>query len=104
MDLLEEGMEILQQKNTKLCNGAVERRAKKKNRWVVLFTKLVLITESARALITAKAAIAETKQQVKDTRKHLKKNKSNAAIIAQAQVQEKKEAYIVTKVAKGVAG
>ena len=61
MDLLEEGIEILQQENTKLCNSAVEKRAKKKNRQVVLSTKLVLTTKLARALIAAKAAIAETK-------------------------------------------
>jgi len=52
----------------------------------VLSTKLVLTTELARALIATKAAIAETKQQAKDTRKRLRKNKSNAAIVAQAQV------------------
>jgi len=52
----------------------------------VLSTELVLTTESARALIAAKAAIAETKQQAKDTRKRLRKNKSNVAIVAQAQV------------------
>jgi len=69
----------------------------------VLSTKLVLTTKSARALIATKAAIAETKQQAKDTRKRLRKNKSNAAIVAQAQVQERKEAYTVAKVAKGVA-
>lgn len=79
-------MEILQQKNTKFRNGAAERRAKKKNRRVVLSTKSVFTTKSARALITAKAVIAETKQQAKDTRKRLRKNKSNAAIVAQAQV------------------
>jgi len=86
MDSLEEGIEILQQENTELYNGAAERRAKKKNRRVVLSTELVLTTELARALIAAKAAIAETKQQAKDTRKRLRKNKSNAAIVAQAQV------------------
>jgi len=69
----------------------------------VLSTKLVLTTESARALIAAKAVIAETKQQAKDTRKRLRKNKSNAAIVAQAQVQERKKACAVIKVAKGVA-
>ena len=69
----------------------------------MLSTKSVLTTKSARVLIAAKAAIAETKQQAKDTRKHLRKNKSNIAIVAQAQVQERKEAHAVTKVAKGVA-
>ena len=38
MDLLKEGMEILQQENTELCNGAAEKRAKKKNKRVVLST------------------------------------------------------------------
>jgi len=61
MDSLEEGIEILQQENTELCNSAVERRAKKKNRRVVLSTELVLTTKLAKALIATKAAIAETK-------------------------------------------
>ena len=38
MDLLEEGIEILQQENTKLYNGAAERRARKKKKRVVLST------------------------------------------------------------------
>ena len=38
MDLLEGGMEILQQENTKLYNGAAERRAKKKKKRLVLST------------------------------------------------------------------
>ena len=47
----------------------------------MLSTKLVLTTKLARALIAAKAVIVETKQQVKDTRKRLRKDKSNAAIV-----------------------
>jgi len=38
MDSLEEGIEILQQENTELRNGAVERRAKKKKKRIVLST------------------------------------------------------------------
>ena len=82
MDLLEEGIEILQQENTKLRNSAIERRAKKKNKQVVLSTRLVLTTKSAKALIAAKAAVEETKQQAKNTRERLRKNKRDAAIIA----------------------
>ena len=37
IDLLEGGIEILQQENTKLCNGAVERRAKKKEKTASAF-------------------------------------------------------------------
>ena len=75
MDSLEGGMEILQQENTELCNGAVERRAKKKKKRLVLSTQSVLTTESAKALIAAKVAAEETKQRAKDTRKRLRKNK-----------------------------
>ena len=48
----------------------------------MLSTKLVLTTKLAKALIATKAAVAEAKQQVKDTRKRLRKNKSNTAIVA----------------------
>ena len=69
----------------------------------MLSTELVLTTESARALIAATAAVVETKQQAKDTRERLRKNKRDAAIVTQAQVQERKEAYAIAKIAKGVA-
>ena len=103
MDSLEEGMEILQQENTELRNGAAERRARKKKKRVVLSTQSVLTTESARALIATRAAVVETKQQAKDTRERLRKNKRDTAIVAQAQVQKRKEAHAITKMAKGVA-
>ena len=48
----------------------------------MLSTKSVLTTKLAKALIAAKAVVAEAKQQVKDTRKRLRKNKSNTAIVA----------------------
>jgi len=103
MDSLEEGIEILQQENTELRNGAAERRAKKKKKRIVLSTQSVLTTESARALIAARVAVVETKQQAKDTRERLRKNKRDAAIVAQAQVQKRKEARAIAKIAKGVA-
>ena len=61
MDLIDEGIEILRLENTELCNGAVDRRAKKKKKRVVLSTKSVLTTESAKALINAREAIEEAK-------------------------------------------
>ena len=86
MDSLEEGIEILQQENTKLYNGATKRRAKKKKKRIVLSTKSVLPTKSARVLIAARAAVVETKQQAKDTRERLRKNKRDIAIVTQAKV------------------
>lgn len=41
----------------------------------MLFTKSVLTTELAKALIVTRAAVAETKQRAKDTRKLLRKKK-----------------------------
>jgi len=52
----------------------------------VLSTQLVFTIKSTRALIATKVAIVETKQQAKDTRESLRKNKRDAAIVAQAQV------------------
>ena len=86
MDSLEEGMEILQQENTELHNGAAEKRAKKKNKQIVLSTQLVFITKLAKVLIATKAAVEETKQQAKDTRECLRKNKRDVAVIVQGQV------------------
>ena len=68
----------------------------------MLSTQLVLTTKSARALIAAKVAVVETKQQAKDTREHLRKNKRDVAIVIQAQVQKRKEAHAIAKMAKGV--
>ena len=45
MDLIDEGIEILRLENTELCNGAVDRRAKKKKKRVVLSTESVLTTK-----------------------------------------------------------
>ena len=45
MDLMDKGIEILQLENTELCNGAVNKKAKKKKKRVVLSTKLVFTTK-----------------------------------------------------------
>ena len=84
MDLIDKGIEILQLENTELYNGAIDRRAKKKKKWVVLLTKLVLTTESAKALINAREAIEEAKQRAKNTRTRLRKERKEIAIIAKA--------------------
>ena len=68
----------------------------------MLSTQSVLTTKSARALIAARVALVETKQQAKDTRERLRKNRRDAAIVAQAQVQKRKEARAIAKMAKGV--
>ena len=47
----------------------------------MLSTQLVLTTKSARALIAARVAVVETKQQAKDTRERFRKNKRDAAIV-----------------------
>jgi hypothetical protein len=47
----------------------------------VLSTQSVLTTKSARALITTRVAVVETKQQAKDTRERPRKNKRDAAIV-----------------------
>jgi len=65
---MDKGIEILRLENTELCNGAVDRRAKKKKKWVVLSTKLVLTTEWAKALIDAREAVDKAKQRTKNTR------------------------------------
>jgi len=48
----------------------------------VLSTKLVLTTKSAKALINAREAIEEAKQRARNTRKRLRKEKKEIAIIA----------------------
>ena len=42
---MDKGIEILQLENIELCNSAIDRRAKKKKKRVVLSTKLVLTTK-----------------------------------------------------------
>ena len=61
MDSIDKGIEILRLENTELYNSTADRRAKKKKKQVVLSTKLVLTTKSAKALINAKEAIEEAK-------------------------------------------
>ena len=68
MDLIDEGIEILQLENTELRNSAADRRAKKKKKRVVLSTKLVFTTKWAKALINAREATEEAKQRTKNTR------------------------------------
>ena len=58
---MNKGIEILRLENIKLCNSAIDRRAKKKKKRVVLSTKLVLTTELAKALINAKEAANKAK-------------------------------------------
>ena len=58
---MDKGIEILRLENTKLYNSAIDRRAKKKKKRVVLSTKLVLATKLAKALINAKEAINKAK-------------------------------------------
>ena len=84
IDLIDKGIEILRLENTKLYNSAINRRAKKKKKQVVLSTKSVLTTESAKALINAREAIEEAKQRARNTRKWLRKEKKEIAIIAKA--------------------
>ena len=59
--IIDKGIEILRLENIELRNGAVDRRAKKKKKRVVLSTKLVLTIEWTKALINAKEAIEEAK-------------------------------------------
>jgi hypothetical protein len=61
MDLIDKGIEILRLENTELRNGAVDRRAKKKKKRVVLSTESVLTTEWAKALLDAREAVEEAK-------------------------------------------
>ena len=84
MDLIDEGIEILRLKNTELCNGAVDRRAKKKKKRVVLSTKLVLTTKQAKSLFNAREAAKEAKQRAKNTKKWLRKERKEIAIITKA--------------------
>lgn len=103
MDSMDEGIEILRLENTELRNGAADRRAKKKNKRVVLSTESVLTTESAKALIDAREAANEAKQRAKNTREQLRKERNEVAIIAKAQVQERKVARAAATKAKRVA-
>ena len=103
MDLMDKGIEILRLENTELCNGAVDRRAKKKKKRVVLSTELVLTTKSAKALIDAREAAEEAKQRARNTRKRLRKEKQEIATVAKAQVQERKEARAAAIKAKKAA-
>jgi len=84
MDLIDEGIEILRLENIELRNGAADRRAKKKKKRVVLSTKSVLTTESAKALIDAREAAEEAKQRTKNIRERLRKERKEIAIIAKA--------------------
>ena len=59
----------------------IEELRKKKKR-VVLSIKLVLTTKLAKALINAREAIEEAKQRARNTRKWLRKEKKEIAIIA----------------------
>ena len=86
MDLIDKGIEILRLENTELCNSAADRRAKKKNKRVVLLTKSVLTTESAKALINAREAAEEAKRRTKNTREQLRKERKRIATIAKGQV------------------
>ena len=47
--------------NNDFYNNIIEKRAKKKKKWVVLSTKLVLTAEWVRAIIVAKEAKEEAK-------------------------------------------
>ena len=48
----------------------------------MLSTQSVFTTKSARVLIAARVTVVETKQQAKDTRERLRKNKRDVAIVA----------------------
>ena len=100
---MDEGMEILRLENTELRNGAADRRAKKKNKRVVLSTESVLTTKSAKALINAREATEEAKRRTKNTREQLREGRKRIATIAKGQVQERKEAQATATKAKKVA-
>ena len=53
---LEEGLELMQVENNDLRQCTEERKAKKKRKWNVLSTELVLTLEVMRELITTKEA------------------------------------------------
>ena len=72
LQLLEDGLYLIQVENNNLYNNVIERRAKKEKKWVVLSTKLVLTTKQARAIVAAKEAKEEAKGQAKATREALK--------------------------------
>jgi len=100
---MDKGIEILWLENTELRNGAVDRRAKKKKKRVVLSTKSVLTTEWAKALLNAREVAEEAKQRAKNTRTRLRKERKEIAIITKAQVQERKEAWAAAIKAKKAA-
>jgi len=58
---MDKGIEILRLENTELRNGAIDRRAKKKKKRVVLSTESVLTTGWAKALIDAREAADKAK-------------------------------------------
>jgi len=53
---LEEGLELIQVENNDFQQHTEERKAKKKCKWNMLSTKLVLILEAIKELTTAKEA------------------------------------------------
>jgi hypothetical protein len=53
---LEEGLELIQVENNNLRQHTEERKAKKKYKWNVLSTKLVLTLKAIKELTTAKEA------------------------------------------------
>jgi hypothetical protein len=61
MDLIDKGIEILRLENTELYNGAIDRRAKKKKKRVVLSTESVLTIKWAKALLNTREAAEEAK-------------------------------------------
>ena len=83
---MDKGIEILRLENIELRNGAIDRRAKKKKKWVVLLTESVLTTKSAKALINAREAAEEAKQRTKNTREQLRKERKEIAIIAKVYI------------------
>jgi Tfp pilus assembly protein PilO len=86
--------------NNNLRNNVAERRAKKKKKWVVLFTELVLTAEWVRAIVAAKEAEEEAKGQAKAIREALKTAQQEVATIAKAQVEKRKKACSTTAEAK----
>ena len=78
---MDKGIEILQLENMQFYNSAVDRRVKKKKKWVVLFTKLVLTTELAKVLINTREAVEEAKWRIKNTRQQHRKEKKEIVIV-----------------------
>ena len=71
IDLMDKGIEILQLENIKFGNSVVDKRAKKKKKWAVLFTESVFTTKQAKAFINTKEAVKEAKQRIKKERKDI---------------------------------